>query len=171
MGGIVRERVTYQGVPCKRGHDGLRFKGGHCCSCRRAYERVRDRTRWQRRRVDPFRFRKWSAWRLANIDRERARGRAGAAIRKARSLASGGVYTYHDIISLFAMQEGRCAAFWCRAELKNSYHVDHITALARGGSNDPSNLQLLCPSCNTSKADDSMFDFYLRVVGRRKLVG
>lgn len=34
---------------------------------------------------------------------------------------------------------------------KDSVHVDHITPLARGGSNDRTNLQVLCRSCNLSK--------------------
>ena len=31
------------------------------------------------------------------------------------------------------------------------YHVDHIRALADGGANDRTNLQLLCPTCNIKK--------------------
>ena len=30
-------------------------------------------------------------------------------------------------------------------------HIDHIFPRSRGGQNDPSNLQLLCYSCNLSK--------------------
>jgi 5-methylcytosine-specific restriction endonuclease McrA len=34
---------------------------------------------------------------------------------------------------------------------EQSYHIDHMIPLSRGGSNWPSNLQLLCPRCNLSK--------------------
>ena len=30
-------------------------------------------------------------------------------------------------------------------------HIDHIIPRSRGGQNDPSNLRLLCYSCNSSK--------------------
>ncbi len=37
---------------------------------------------------------------------------------------------------------------------KRSGHIDHIFPRARGGSNDDSNLRLLCISCNASKGAD-----------------
>ena len=37
-------------------------------------------------------------------------------------------------------------------ELEASPHIDHIVALAKGGTNDLCNLQLLCDVCNRKKA-------------------
>ncbi len=32
-------------------------------------------------------------------------------------------------------------------------HVDHVTAVARGGRDEPGNLQALCAACNLAKGD------------------
>ena len=64
-----------------------------------------------------------------------------------------GTHTAKDVKLMFLSQNGLCNG--CNKPLettgKNKYHVDHIVALANGGSNYPSNLQLLCPTCNMSK--------------------
>jgi 5-methylcytosine-specific restriction endonuclease McrA len=68
--------------------------------------------------------------------------------RVARTKA-GGKHTAADIKELFRKQRGKCIC--CRASLEDAYHVDHIQPLARGGSNEKYNLQLLCPKCNHEK--------------------
>lgn len=55
---------------------------------------------------------------------------------------------------IFLRDKGHCAS--CGADLSGMYqlskfHVDHLIPLAKGGCNDPSNLQLLCDKCNLSK--------------------
>jgi 5-methylcytosine-specific restriction endonuclease McrA len=73
--------------------------------------------------------------------------------RRARKKNAAGSHTKQDIQALILLQKGKCAA--CMAKLriegKGKYHIDHIVSLARGGSNDKYNLQILCPSCNLSK--------------------
>jgi 5-methylcytosine-specific restriction endonuclease McrA len=115
--------------------------------------------RWQAENVEKFRAyrEKWKAahpdqheaalekWRKENPDFLRA----SRAQRRARVRNAEGRYTASDLKEIFQRQNGRCV--YCRQELGKKYHADHIVALARGGSNWPSNIQLLCPSCNCTK--------------------
>ena len=60
-----------------------------------------------------------------------------------------------DVRRKMREQGRRCAT--CRTPLgpvharPPGYHIDHIEALANGGVNTPSNIQLLCPTCNLRK--------------------
>ncbi len=53
---------------------------------------------------------------------------------------------------------GRCAL--CGATKKETtLHIDHILPRSRGGSNEESNLQVLCFQCNLGKSNKDMTDF------------
>lgn len=60
--------------------------------------------------------------------------------------------------AIFYRDKGHCAL--CLRDLTNSflgsrnYHIDHIIPLMKHGSNDITNLQILCDSCNLSKKVD-----------------
>lgn len=68
--------------------------------------------------------------------------------RRARKANAQGSYTAKDIERIATLQRNCCAN--CRRKLRG-FHVDHIEPLSRGGSNWPTNLQLLCPPCNLKK--------------------
>lgn len=61
--------------------------------------------------------------------------------------------------AIFYRDKGTCVI--CRCDLsnlirnQNQIHIDHIIPLNAYGTNDASNMQLLCDSCNTSKGDRS----------------
>lgn len=88
-----------------------------------------------------------AAWAKANPEKRRAKERA----REARERGAEGTHTATDVNALKISQEGVCAAIHCFQELVLGFHVDHIMPIARGGSNWPCNLQLLCPTCNQAK--------------------
>jgi hypothetical protein len=48
------------------------------------------------------------------------------------------------------LQSGLC--IYCKCDVTIKYHVDHIIPLAKGGKHEPSNIQILCPSCNVKKS-------------------
>ena len=100
------------------------------------------------------RYRLWlNEWRAAHPDRTRAQW----SNRQARLRGAVGTHTENEISKLYARQRGCCAV--CRADIKDGYHKDHIVALSIGGSNDIGNIQLLCPSCNTSKGAKDHIEF------------
>ncbi len=77
--------------------------------------------------------------------------------RRARKLKAEGSFTAEDIKDLYATQGGRC--YYCSVDLKEGYHIDHMTPLIRGGRNDVSNLCLACPRCNLRKHTKTAEEF------------
>ena len=145
---------------------------GHCLDCHRQREYARQEVPeyYARHKASSRR------WTLANLDRavanRKAWGarnpeavsrlqRAGNANRKARKLAAEGFYGVKDVRALYRDQDGRC--LYCGADLSAGFHVDHMTPLARGGSNWPENLCLTDPRCNLSKGDQTAEEFIGRV--------
>jgi 5-methylcytosine-specific restriction endonuclease McrA len=76
--------------------------------------------------------------------------------RRAIKLKAPGSHTADDVAALFKQQEATCL---CGADLNLGYHIDHIMPLARGGSDGPENLQLLCPPCNVKKGSKTMLEW------------
>lgn len=89
-------------------------------------------------------------WREANPDRLREAARTWANNRRARLANAPGANTAADRQAILKAQGYRCG--YCRADLRRRRrHFDHIQPLSRGGSNDRTNIQALCPPCNLSK--------------------
>jgi 5-methylcytosine-specific restriction endonuclease McrA len=80
--------------------------------------------------------------------------RAAVVRRRGRLRDAEGNFTTDDIRAMLVAQDHACKV--CRASLSNGYDIDHKHPLSRGGSNWPSNLQLLCAPCNRSKHDKTM---------------
>ena len=85
------------------------------------------------------------AWKRANPDRVRGQ----EALRRSRKNKAGGRHSAEDIRQILNLQKARCAI--CKVKVEIDYHVDHVIPLARDGSNDRSNLQILCKTCNCRK--------------------
>ena len=90
----------------------------------------------------------------AKVHRSKHRDKFVARHMEYRARKNGipGKYGAADVEEMWLEQLGRCV--YCKCRLGDSYHVDHIIPITREGStNWPSNLQLLCPPCNSSKGN------------------
>jgi 5-methylcytosine-specific restriction endonuclease McrA len=81
--------------------------------------------------------------------------------RRAKVKGAEGSHTADDVLKILESQRRRCAT--CNKKLSDSgkakYHIDHVMPLSKGGTNWPSNLQMLCPSCNLKKNDKDPLDW------------
>lgn len=91
-----------------------------------------------------------AAYQRANPEATRLLHRIKVNRRRARLREAGGDYGREDIERLYRLQKGKCAN--CRASLKKGFHIDHRMPVKLGGTNDPGNLELLCPACNLAKS-------------------
>lgn len=179
----------FTGTPCKRGHLSDRMTGsGHCYECQKL---VADR--WRKENPDKIRS-AWRgiAARMRDNHGDRIRDTArqryatDATVRDARKASAAkwrrenpaarkaqhqrrrsakksaeGSFTAADIERIRKQQKGKCAC--CKKRRKLT--IDHIIALSKGGSNYPSNIQLLCMSCNVAKRDSDPIE-HMQSLGR-----
>lgn len=81
--------------------------------------------------------------------------------RKARYRNADGFHSFEDVMGILVSQERKCNS--CFSCVDSGYHVDHVMPLALGGSNWPSNLQILCPACNMKKGSMHPDDWNAKV--------
>lgn len=169
---LAGETTYVPAEPCLRGHLERYVKGRGCVQCaklasiRRYRENPEARERasqyWKtRRQVDGEALNAGERQRrllrralLQTQDeacREAAREKERAKEKRRRARKSGaeGRHTAAEVKALLIKQRGRCA--YCRKSIKAYYEEDHIVALAKGGSDYISNIQLTCGPCNWSK--------------------
>jgi len=116
-------------------------------------EKVRAWSRKARRKYyathkeeEAARFRKWQ---LENPDK----CRAYAANRRALKKQADGSFTTEEFDALCEKYANKCL---CCGSTNEPLTVDHVIPLSEGGSNDISNIQPLCLSCNSRKQDKTI---------------
>lgn len=155
----------FTGKPCKYGHVERRQAcNWDCVECVRIRNKNwREENKDQVLELDRMWFKNnrerklghCKKWRDENPDKVRQYSLNAHARKK----GADGFYTNHDVNKIREKQKNKCAEPTCKKDLSNGYHVDHIMPLALGGSNWPSNLQCLCPSCNMSKGAKDPYDW------------
>lgn len=89
------------------------------------------------------------------------KGHLNVSRRRARKKNAIGNFTEANIKEKFYDQFGKCAI--CKREFSEQlkYTIDHIIPLSKQGTNWPSNIQLLCGSCNSKKSNKNMEEWLL----------
>lgn len=98
-------------------------------------------------------------WAVANPDRANELRQISNRNRRSAKKGAEGRHTTSDITALLQRQKYKCAECSTSVRMKSFRHIDHIVPLSRGGSNWPTNLQVLCPPCNLKKAAKDPIDF------------
>ena len=144
----------FTGKPCKHGHLEERFTSvGRCVVCARIYASTWKRLNFEQwlKNHSPEKLREYYRARFAKLTEEDLeKHRVHTRNRRARKKGNGGSHSAAQIRDLLVKQRHRCPS--CSASLRRGYHVDHIMPIALGGSNDISNIQLLCRVCNERKS-------------------
>ena len=172
---LAGTRRYFTGKPCIHGHLSQRHATNmRCMTCvyvmrkpRSAKAKLTERLWRKKRRASPVHaedlakkrshYAKHATKIKAQTEAGRKRNpepmRCSVRNYKARKRAAPGKHSAADIAEILRLQRGQCA--YCRRKLGAVYDVDHIIALASGGTNDRRNLQIACWKCNRSKqADD-----------------
>lgn len=83
-------------------------------------------------------------------------------IRRARECNAEGQFSLEEVKELFGRQDGRCA--YCKTSIADGYQIDHVIALARGGTNWIDNIALACTTCNRRKGTMTATEFLRRLI-------
>ena len=70
-----------------------------------------------------------------------------------------------DKAHLYSAQKGKCNGCNVKFPARNMT-VDHIKPFSKGGSDRPSNLQLLCNSCNSMKGNGTQAQLKKRLMAK-----
>lgn len=79
---------------------------------------------------------------------------------RARSEGVDGTIAGDDISGLYIEQSGLCS--YCGEDMGETYTVDHVLPLSRGGTNTPDNIVLCCGVCNSSKGTATLDEWEAR---------
>lgn len=141
-----RKREQYAADPTSANERARRYYRSNRRAVRAVQQRYRDENR------DALTLRQREAYAADHVGSLQR-----SAQRRARRKQAPGSYSARDVVRKWHSQRGEC--FWCGVKCgkspddRSAYHVDHVTALVRGGTNHPRNICIACPTCNLRKRD------------------
>lgn len=147
-----RPRLLAKDAEYRRTNAERLSEGKKNCYRRKRDEYLERGAEYRRKNADDIRARR-QAQKAENPEKFRAWDR----VKRAKRRDTTGRHTANDVADIKRRQKHRCG--YCRVRLGAKYHVDHIVALSRGGSNDRRNLQILCQPCNQAKHAHDPIDF------------
>jgi hypothetical protein len=98
-----------------------------------------------------------SQWRKDHPEQAKALGNRQNHTRRAREAQAGGTWSFKDFMELCQASDGRC--YDCQ-EKCDKLTADHMTPLARGGSNWIENIVPVCGTCNSSKGTKTVLEHH-----------
>lgn len=107
---------------------------------------VREKELYAIRREDKIKCA--ARWSKANPARRRA---ISQNYKYGRRAAEGAKISSRELQDWIDSQDKVCV--YCSSSCPESYHIDHIIPLAKGGQHCTSNLAIACPTCNLRKSD------------------
>ncbi|MGG7534650.1 HNH endonuclease [Rhizobium sp. 12,4] len=119
--------------------------------------REKERERMRLKRLDPDFIAKERQYKRDHPEQVAAQN----SRRRARVNQAEGSHTPADILRIFLSQGRKCGECGARVN-KSTWHIDHIIPLSKGGSNWPTNIQILCRPCNLEKHASDPIDFARR---------
>lgn len=179
-------RYYFTGKPCKLGHIEKRYTStGQCPTCVRGSSIL-----WKEKNISwfPEHCRKYAMkrhwenrdeiiektrqWRLKNPEKQKdatrkwnernpEAKRLHQNLRRSRERNATGKHTIKQLREMMVNQDNKCV--YCKCEISNCYHIDHIIPLSRGGGNGIENIQILCIDCNQRKHNKMPEDFLLAI--------
>ena len=132
--------------PDKKHSDGLRSECKECKNQRQNERRANDPEYREREKQQ-------KKERYANDPEYRERVKAIQHKRRAVE----GEYTTADVELQYRSQRGKC--WHCGEALNNTFHIDHLIPLDKGGTNWPNNIVCSCKNCNLSKGAKMTYEW------------
>lgn len=154
---IERSKMYREKNPEKRKETCKNYREKNPAACKESY------LKWQaREQSNGWAVKK--AYDKANPDQKKLRSKKWVQnnpdymkMQKHRRRGAGGSFSKKDIDFLMKSQNQKCVV--CLTSIVETRHIDHILPIALGGTNHPSNLQILCPKCNRQKSAKHPIDF------------